>query len=98
MATELADALASRGLPFRDAHDVVSRRVGQASRKGVSMLSLPPSDGITAADLRSATPENVVAKKSALGGTAPARVKKAAQAMATRMKRRTKNEERRTGR
>ncbi|HSN68493.1 MAG TPA: argininosuccinate lyase, partial [Thermoanaerobaculia bacterium] len=90
MATELADALASRGIPFREAHDVVSRRVGQASRKGVSMLSLAPADGITAADLKNATPEKVVAKKSALGGTAPARVKKAAGAMLRRVRTGTK--------
>ncbi|HEY0593489.1 MAG TPA: argininosuccinate lyase [Thermoanaerobaculia bacterium] len=85
MATELADALASRGVPFREAHDVVSRRVGQAARRGARMLELPPADGITAADLKNATPEKVVAKKSALGGTAPARVKKAANAMMKRI-------------
>jgi len=69
LATGLADALAARGVPFREAHEIVGKRVAGLSESG---------PGITAADLRHATPEKMVAAKSALGGTAPRQVKKAA--------------------
>src|SRR6185436_7383787 len=34
LATELADALARRGVPFRDAHDIVGRRIVEAEKAG----------------------------------------------------------------
>jgi argininosuccinate lyase len=100
LATGLADALAARGIPFREAHDIVGRRVavaeasasgsllprnatippGKTSPRGKRKTEAEASATVTAADLRNATPEKMVAAKSALGGTAPRLVKKAASA------------------
>ena len=40
-ATDLADYLARKGLPFREAHDVVGRLVAICLKEGVSLESLP---------------------------------------------------------
>ncbi len=40
-ATEMADWLAARGVPFREAHHVVGRLVGEAARRGVGLAQLP---------------------------------------------------------
>ena len=65
IATAVADALASGGMPFRQAHDEVSRNLANLS-------SLAKEHGVTL--------DGMLAKKSALGGTAPERVKEAAMA------------------
>ncbi|HVR42247.1 MAG TPA: argininosuccinate lyase [Thermoanaerobaculia bacterium] len=85
MATELADALASRGMPFREAHEIVGRRFARAARERAGFRELPPADGITAADLAAATPERVAARKRTIGGTSPARVRRAAAAARKRI-------------
>lgn len=40
LATDLADILVEKGVPFRDAHHIVGRLVGEAEQKGVSFLEL----------------------------------------------------------
>src|SRR5262249_23457721 len=40
-ATELADLLVARGLPFRRAHDIVGGLVRRAVEKGVTLAALP---------------------------------------------------------
>jgi argininosuccinate lyase len=40
-ATDLADYLARRGTPFRDAHEIVGRLVSEALRRGVDLQDLP---------------------------------------------------------
>jgi argininosuccinate lyase len=79
-ATDLADFLAERGVPFRDAHEVVGRLVLAAEKSGRSLEEL------TLDELREASPafdeaalealkiENVVARRTSEGGTAPLRV------------------------
>ena len=47
LATELADALARRGVPFREAHEIVGRRFALAEATGTGLAELPPGDGIT---------------------------------------------------
>jgi argininosuccinate lyase len=44
LATDLADILVEKGVPFRDAHHIVGRIVGEAEKRGVSFLDLPLSD------------------------------------------------------
>lgn len=44
LATDLADYLAEKGIPFRDAHHIVGRMVGKAEAAGVSFLELPEAD------------------------------------------------------
>jgi argininosuccinate lyase len=40
-ATDLADYLVRKGLPFRDAHEAVARAVREAERQGVDLAALP---------------------------------------------------------
>jgi argininosuccinate lyase len=82
-ATDLADYLVRKGLPFRDAHEAVARAVREAERRGVDLARLPlaalrrlvPRAG---ADVRSVlTAEGSLAARGHAGGTAPAAVRKA---------------------
>ncbi len=82
-ATEIADYLAARGVPFREAHHVAGRLVGRALRAGkvLAELSLDelrsehPSFG---EDIYAALePETMVERRNVLGG--PARAQVAAQ-------------------
>lgn len=79
-ATELADHLVARGVPFRDAHHQVGRLVAEAIERGLSLeeLSLaeirshaPAADETVFVDL---TVDAAIAKRNAVGGTAPARI------------------------
>lgn len=82
-ATDLADYLVRKGLPFRDAHEVVGRAVarGVAERKDLSEFSLDElqefSSGIEADVFDVLTLEGSVAARSHIGGTAPEQVKAA---------------------
>ena len=82
-ATDLADHLATRGVPFREAHEVVGRIVRDRLARGEDLA------GLTAADLRryderfgdDAAEEASIARSLAArrspGGTAPERVREA---------------------
>jgi len=82
-ATDLADYLVRKGVPFRDAHGVVARAVREAERAGVDLASLPIkklkefSARIDADVAKVLTPEGSVAARKHPGGTAPAQVRKA---------------------
>ncbi|MDQ3280031.1 MAG: argininosuccinate lyase [Acidobacteriota bacterium] len=81
LATDAADELAAQGVPFREAHEIVSR-----SMTGVILSREDgegPSPEATEKVLRFAqddTLARVLAKKSAFGGTAPTLVLAAAKA------------------
>jgi len=83
-ATDLADYLVRKGVPFRDAHEVVARAVREAERLDTDLARLPlaalrrfsPKIG---ADVKGVlTAEGSVAARDHVGGTAPAQVRKAA--------------------
>jgi len=82
-ATDLADYLVRKGVPFRDAHGIVARAVLQADRASVDLASLPlsvlkkfsPKIGPDVAKVL--TLEGSVAARSHIGGTAPAEVRRA---------------------
>jgi len=82
-ATDLADYLVRKGMPFRDAHGVVARAVREAERAGVDLASLPIrtlklfSRKIEADVAKVLTPEGSVAARRHAGGTAPAEVRRA---------------------
>ncbi len=82
-ATDLADYLVRKGLPFRDAHEVVARAVRAAEEAGRDLAELPLAQlqsfsPLIAADaLQALTPEGSVASRSHVGGTAPAAVRAA---------------------
>ena len=84
-ATDLADYLVKRGVPFRDAHEAVAHVVRECELKGCDLADL------TTEELRRFNPaidddvhavltlEGSVAARSHIGGTAPVRVREAAQ-------------------
>lgn len=81
-ATDLADYLTRRGVPFRTAHDIVGRVVRHASEAGcdIAELSLDDlrsySDAITDDVYKVLTLEGSVAARNHVGGTAPNQVLK----------------------
>ena len=84
-ATDLADYLVVKGMPFRDAHEVVGKSVayGIESGKDLSEMSLEElqqfSDTISADVFDVLTLEGSVAARDHIGGTAPVQVKQAAE-------------------
>ena len=88
-ATDLADYLVRKGLPFRDAHDVVGRIVLHATRAGTSLERVPLADLRTFSPLIEADVTEVLAVDASLraravtGGTAPAAVARALAAART---------------
>jgi len=82
-ATDLADYLVRRGLPFRDAHEVVGKAVafGVAGARDLAELSLEElrrfSPAIGPDVFTILTPEGSVAARDHHGGTAPAQVRAA---------------------
>ncbi|MBU2885536.1 argininosuccinate lyase [Gilvimarinus agarilyticus] len=79
-ATDLADYLVRKGMPFRDAHEVVGKSVayGIETGKDLSEMSLEElqqfSNTITADVFEVLTLEGSVAARDHVGGTAPAQV------------------------
>jgi argininosuccinate lyase len=78
LATELADALAARGVPFREAHEIVGRRIAESLRSGRSLRDLGPSSQINDEDLQALDVDRALGKRGSIGGTAPRRVRQAA--------------------
>jgi len=82
-ATDLADYLVRRGMPFRDAHEVVARAVRAAEEAGKDLASLPLAtlrgfSALIGEDVHAAlTPEGSVASRNHIGGTAPEAVRAA---------------------
>ncbi|MFC4159915.1 argininosuccinate lyase [Chitinimonas lacunae] len=82
-ATDLADYLVKRGLPFRDAHEAVALAVRYAvdAHKDLSELSLvelKSFSSLIAEDVFSVlTPEGSLAARDHIGGTAPVQVRAA---------------------
>ena len=80
LATELADFLAARGVPFREAHHAVGRLVRRCEELGLP-LEETPDDELAAAHPALArfprdllTPEGSIANKKSGGSTSPASV------------------------
>jgi argininosuccinate lyase len=82
-ATDLADYLVRKGLPFRDAHEVVGKAVayGVASNKDLSEMELAELKGFSAMIdddvFKVLSLEGSVAARNHIGGTAPEQVRKA---------------------
>ncbi|MDE2867437.1 MAG: argininosuccinate lyase [Chloroflexota bacterium] len=83
-AIEIADYLTERGVPFRDAHAAVGRLVRLAEDRGVELADLEEADFVEAderlsGDVRDRLElQRAVARRTSLGGTAPARVREEA--------------------
>ncbi|MBQ1767193.1 MAG: argininosuccinate lyase, partial [Aquincola sp.] len=80
-ATDLADYLAKRGVPFRDAHEVVAHAVKTCLQRGIDLAELP------LAELKALNPavgddvqqvltlRGSLDARNVLGGTAPVQVR-----------------------
>ena len=85
-ATDLADYLVRKGVPFRDAHEAVAQAVREAERRGCDLSQLPLdamrrfSPMIEADALGALTLEGSVASRDHPGGTAPRQVRAAIEA------------------
>ena len=79
-ATDLADYLVKKGLPFRDAHETVAHAVKLAMRQGLDLAQLPLAelqalhDGITADVAEVLSLRGSMSSRNGVGGTAPAQV------------------------
>jgi argininosuccinate lyase len=80
-ATDLADYLVKKGLPFRDAHEVVAHAVKTAMQQGLDLAELPlatlqgfhatiGADVFEVLSLRGS-----MAARNLVGGTAPSQVR-----------------------
>lgn len=82
-ATDLADYLVKKGVPFRDAHEAVARAVREAEARGVDLAELPLdvlrgfSPLIEEDVYRVLTIEGSLAQRRHIGGTAPEAVREA---------------------
>jgi len=87
LATEAADYLVRKGIPFRQAHDIVGKILKEAERQNVLWTELPASElqkfsPAFGDDLKqSLTVEAALAAKNVPGGTAPEAVRKAIAAL-----------------
>ena len=90
-ATDLADYLVRKGLPFRDAHEAVARAVRAAADRGVdlaelSLVELKAFSPLVGDDVYAAlTLEGSVASRNHPGGTAPTQVRAAIAAHHARL-------------
>ena len=90
-ATELADYLVRKGMPFREAHETVGRVVVHAVERGVELNDLSHDDLKSFSSLidedvfDSLSLERTLATKSQIGGTAPERVAEAFKQARTRL-------------
>jgi len=82
-ATDLADYLVKKGMPFRDAHEAVALAVRHAVGKGCDLADLPLPElqqfsQLIADDVYAVlTLEGSLASRNHIGGTAPQQVKQA---------------------
>ena len=82
-ATDLADYLVKKGLPFRDAHEAVGHAVKRAEQLGVDLPQLPLAELQTFSPLIGEdvfavlTVEGSLAARNHVGGTAPEQVRAA---------------------
>ncbi len=84
-ATDLADYLVKRGVPFRDAHEVVAHAVRVCVERGCDLAELSLDElkafhpAIEADVMPVLTLERSIQARAHVGGTAPARVREEAQ-------------------
>ena len=84
-ATDLADYLVRRGVPFRDAHEIVGKSVAHGVQTGkdlseMSLAELQQFSSVIEQDVFAVlTLEGSVAARNHIGGTAPAQVKAAVE-------------------
>jgi argininosuccinate lyase len=98
LATDLADYLVEKGIPFREGHELVSRLVGKAVENGKAL------DGLSLEEFQEAIPQveqdvyqvfdvqHSVSRRRAFGGTAPEAVREQIRLAKERMEVRDRND------
>jgi argininosuccinate lyase len=86
LATDIADYLVTRGMPFREAHGVVGGLVREAEARGCELNELPfavyrAASPLFDEDVLRINVDSALAARDIPGGTAPAQVRKAAAAL-----------------
>lgn len=86
LATDIADYLVKKGMPFRQAHEVVGGLVRAAEQRACELNQLPfevyaAASALFAADILALDVDAALAARDIPGGTAPVRVKAAAAAL-----------------
>jgi argininosuccinate lyase len=80
-ATDIADYLVTKGLPFRDAHEIIGKIVLYSIQNNKYLLDLDIEEYVQFSPLFQddiyviLSPEHVVAARNSYGGTSPAQVK-----------------------
>ena len=92
LATDIADYLAKRGVPFREAHEAVGRLVARCEREGKGFADLTIDDYRAAhaafdEDVLAIDLDSALAARSAPGGTAPQAVERQREAVRARLER-----------
>lgn len=94
LATEAADYLVRKGVPFRQAHDIVGKVLREAEKQGVSYTVLPLeklkqiSPAFDADFVKSLSVEAALAAKKVPGGTAPDAVRASIEDLEARLNKR----------
>ena len=92
VATEIADYLVHRGVPFREAHEIVGKVLRAAEQEGKTIREMPLDrlktfSAAFADDLNSMlTLDSALARRSVPGGTAPSAVRAALDEFKARIK------------
>ena len=86
LATDVADYLVRAGMPFREAHAVVGGLVREAEARGCELRELPfavneAASALFRPDVLELDVDAALASRDIPGGTAPARVREAAEAL-----------------
>jgi argininosuccinate lyase len=90
-ATDLADYLVGKGLPFREAHECVGKAVAFALEEGKELDELELaqlqrfSPLVDAGVFEALSVDSGIARRVSLGGTAPAQVREALESAKTRL-------------
>jgi argininosuccinate lyase len=91
LATDLADYLVRKGIPFREAHAAAGKAVKLAAEKGISLEKIPLNEwqglGAFESDVYQVfNPLESVKRRNATGGTSPDSVKKQIQLAKSKVK------------
>ncbi len=86
LATDIADYLVKKGMPFREAHEVVGGLVREAEHRRCELNELPfevygTASGLFERDVLEITVDSALAARDIPGGTAPRQVRLAAAAL-----------------
>ena len=86
LATDIADYLVKKGMPFRQAHEIVGGLVREAEKRHCELAGLPlemytSASPLFQVDVLEITVDSALAARDIPGGTAPNQVRKAAGAL-----------------